>query len=153
MAICSGHTMEKQMFANKITIFCVAMSFAVTAHQTYSQAPVTMPEMMVYDLDAVEANERGGMVARTISAATIRVTHAEWAAGSRVPNHNHPDEHIIYVIEGRMRAFSGEQETVVEAGQFIVYPAYVPHRHEYLEDTVTIAVSGPGRTEGGPPPR
>jgi len=141
--------MEKQMFANKITIFCVAMLFAVTAHQTYSQAPVTMPEMMVYDLDAVEANERGGMVARTISAATIRVTHAEWAAGSRVPNHNHADEAIIYVVEGRMRVFSGEQETVVEAGQVIVYPAHVPHRHEYLEDTVTIGLFGPGRAAGG----
>ena len=108
-----------------------------------------MPEMMVYDLDAVEANERGGMVARTISAATIRVTHTEWAAGSRVPNHNHADEAIIYVVEGRMRVFSGGQETVVEAGQVIVYPAHVPHRHEYLEDTVTIGLFGPGRAAGG----
>lgn len=137
------------MFKARITFLCVAILFAVTAHQTYSQAPVTMPEMAVYDLDSVVANERGGMVARTISAATIRVTHAQWAAGSMVPRHNHPDEAIIYVVEGRMRVVDGEQETVVEAGQFIVYPAYVPHRHEYLEDTVTIALFGPGRMAGG----
>ncbi len=138
------------MFKGRIIFLCAAILFAAIAHQTYSQAPVTTPELAVYDLDSVEANERGGMVARTISAATIRVTHAQWAAGSMVPRHNHPDEHIIYVLEGRMRVLDGEQETVVEAGQFIVYPAYVPHRHEYLEDTVTIALFGPGRMAGGP---
>jgi len=48
------------------------------------------------------------------------------------------------LLEGRLRAFSGDREFLLEPGDMVVVPAYVEHRYEALEDSVTVEAVGPG---------
>ena len=67
--------------------------------------------------------------------------------GPRVPRtiaHNHANELIVMLLEGRLRAFSGDREFLLEPGDMVVVPAYVEHRYEALEDSVTVEAVGPG---------
>ena len=75
---------------------------------------------------------------------------AEVAAGTSTTHHNHPDEEMVYVVEGRIRVFSGGNEVELGAGELAVFPAYVDHHYEAIEDSMTIEVFGPGRTFGAP---
>ena len=105
--------------------------------------------MTLYNLNEMEPRGQEGFQIRLISAATIRMLRSEVAAGASTPNHNHPDEEIVYLLEGRVRVISGEQEAVLEPGELVVFPAYVEHHYEAMENSVTIEIFGPGRTFGG----
>ncbi len=98
----------------------------------------------------MEPRGREGFSAHFVSAATIRMLRAEVAAGTSTTHHNHPDEEMVYVVEGRIRVFSGGNEVELGAGELVVFPAYVDHHYEAIEDSMTIEVFGPGRTFGAP---
>ena len=120
------------------------------AHQGLSQQPLMEPEMALYNLDEMEPRGREGYQAHLISAATIRMLRAEIAAGTSTTHHNHPDEEMVYVVDGRIRVFSGGNEVELGAGELVVFPAYVDHHYEAIVDSMTIEVFGPGRTFGAP---
>ena len=120
------------------------------AHQGLSQQPLMEPEMALYNLNEMEPRVREGFAAHLISAATIRMLRAEIAAGTSTTHHNHPDEEMVYVVDGRIRVFSGGNEVELGAGELVVFPAYVDHHYEAIVDSMTIEVFGPGRTFGAP---
>ena len=120
------------------------------AHQGLSQQPLMEPEMALYNFNELEPRVRAGFSAHLVSAATIRMLRAEVAAGTSTAHHNHPDEEMVYVVDGRIRVFSGGSEVELEAGELVVFPAYVDHHYEAIEDSMTIEVFGPGRTFGAP---
>ena len=120
------------------------------AHQGLSQQPLMEPEMALYNLNEMEPRVREGFAAHLISAATIRMLRAEIAAGTSTTHHNHPDEEMVYVVDGRIRVFSGGNEAELGAGELVVFPAYVDHHYEAIVDSMTIEVFGPGRTFGAP---
>lgn len=131
----------------------IASSAAVIlafAHQSLSQQPLMEPEMALYNFSEMEPRGREGFSAHFVSAATIRMLRAEVAAGTSTTHHNHPDEEMVYVVEGRIRVFSGGNEVELGAGELVVFPAYVDHHYEAIEDSMTIEVFGPGRTFGAP---
>jgi quercetin dioxygenase-like cupin family protein len=68
----------------------------------------------------------------------------EVATGHSTPDHNHPDEEIILLLEGRIKGVSGDKEFFLEPGEVIIIPAYVQHHYEAIESSVTIEVFGPG---------
>ena len=105
---------------------------------------ITTPVMELVKADDIEAREmRDGRVTQRISAATVGLIKVEWPAGTSTTAHNHANELVLHVLEGRLRAYSGGEEFVVEAGDVIVIPAWVDHRYEALEDSVTVEASGP----------
>ena len=120
------------------------------AHQGLSQQPLMEPEMALYNFNELEPRTREGFAAHLVSAATIRMLRAEVAAGTSTNHHNHPDEEMVYVVEGRIRVFSGGNEVELGAGELVVFPAYVDHHYEAIVDSMTIEVFGPGRTFGAP---
>ncbi len=120
------------------------------AHQSISQdQPLIEPEMTIHDLFGMEPRSREGFQVRLLSAATIRLLRSEIEAGYATTRHNHPDEEIVLLLEGRIRAYSGDEEFDLEPGELFLAPAYVDHYYEALEDSVTIEFFGPGRTFGG----
>ncbi len=53
--------------------------------------------------------------------------------GGVIPRHEHPWEHEIFVLKGRMRVKIGDDEYDVGEGYAIYIPPNVPH--EYINDT------------------
>lgn len=105
---------------------------------------ITTPAMEVVKAADIEAREmQDGRVTQRVTAATVGLIKVEWPAGTSTTAHNHANELVLHVLEGRLRAYSGDQEFVVEAGDVIVIPAWVDHRYEALEDSLTVEASGP----------
>ena len=72
------------------------------------------------------------------------------AKGAIVPKHEHVNEQLTYVIEGRMRFSLGEdgsQLVEVGAGEVLHIPANLPHSAEALEDTLDVDVFSPPRED------
>ena len=135
---------------NRLIITSSAAVILAFAHQVLSQQPLMEPEMALYNLNEMEPRSREGFQAHLISAATIRMLRAEVTAGTSTTHHNHPDEEMVYVVDGRIRVFSGGNEVELGAGELVVFPAYVDHHYEAIVDSMTIEVFGPGRTFGAP---
>ena len=128
---------------NKKIIFIVTLVFLVFSNAGSSQ--VTAPKMMLHSLENLESrNMEDGRVARRISGDAVGLIRVEWPAGTITTPHNHANELIVLLIEGRLRALGGETEFILMPGDLVVVPAYVEHGYEALEDSITIEAVGPG---------
>ena len=67
--------------------------------------------------------------------------------GAVIPAHQHPQEQTGYLVQGSLRFFGDEGETVVEAGSGWNFKGGVVHGVEVLEDTVAIEVFSPVRPD------
>lgn len=67
--------------------------------------------------------------------------------GAVVPEHQHLNEQLAYILEGALRFVIGGEERVVRAGEILVIPPHVPHSAEALEDTVDLDVFTPPRAD------
>lgn len=106
---------------------------------------IAMPAMEFHESGEIEARSmEDGRIVQRVSAATVSLIKVEWPAGTSTTAHNHANELVLHVLEGRLRAFSGDQEVIMEPGDVIVIPAWVDHRYEALEDSVTVEAVGPG---------
>ena len=128
---------------NKKIILLATLVFLVFSNPGSSQ--ITTPRMMLHNLDSLERrNAEDGRVTRRISGDAIGLIRVEWPAGTITTPHNHANELIVFLIEGRLRALSGETEFILVPGDLVVVPAYVEHGYEALEDSITIEAAGPG---------
>ncbi len=128
---------------NKKIIFIVTLIFLVFSNAGSSQ--ITAPKMMLHNLENLESrNMEDGRVTRRISGDAVGLIRVEWPAGTITTPHNHANELIVLLIEGRLRALGGETEYILMPGDLVVVPAYVEHGYEALEDSITIEAVGPG---------
>jgi quercetin dioxygenase-like cupin family protein len=70
--------------------------------------------------------------------------------GAIVPKHQHENEQLAYIIEGKLRFFLGEDgsEVVdVAGGDVLEIPSNLWHRAEALEDTIDLDVFVPPRQD------
>ncbi len=87
-----------------------------------------------------------GIERRTIaSGATMYQMHAELKAGSRLPEHSHPQEQIAHVVKGRMKMIVAGVVRELTAGEAVYLPSNVPHGVETIEDTTVIDTFSPPR--------
>ncbi len=136
---------------NRLIIALVSFLVLTFSVLGVSQQPLMEPEMRVEDLFGMEPRSPfEGLQIRGVTAATIRLITIQIEAGASTPNHNHPDEEMVLLLEGSIKAVSGDREFVLEPGEMFVAPAYVEHHYEALEDSRTIEVFGPGRSFGAP---
>jgi quercetin dioxygenase-like cupin family protein len=54
--------------------------------------------------------------------------------GNRVPLHTHPHEQVGMVLSGKAKLIIGDEERVVERGDFYCIPGNTPHGDECLGD-------------------
>jgi quercetin dioxygenase-like cupin family protein len=78
---------------------------------------------------------------------TMTVARIILAKGALVPRHQHPNEQITNVLEGRLRFVLGDEERIVAAGSTVLIPADLPHEVEALEDSVALDVFSPVRED------
>jgi unsaturated pyranuronate lyase len=87
---------------------------------------------------------------RLITGDNIMLTHVYLKKGSIVPQHNHHNEQITYILEGGLRFWIGEDESEVIdvlAGEVLHIPSLVKHKAEALEDTIDVDIFSPPRQD------
>lgn len=75
----------------------------------------------------------------TVTGEVIEVGRYRMARGTGAEAHRHPNEQIIYVLEGRLRARVGDDERVVASGDVVHIPPNVVHEIRALEDSLFLS--------------
>ncbi len=86
----------------------------------------------------------GRQLVHTETMTFARVTLRQ---GAVVPMHEHENEQIATVVEGRVLFRLDNEERQVEAGQTVPLAANVPHEVEALVDSVVLDVFSPVRED------
>jgi quercetin dioxygenase-like cupin family protein len=100
------------------------------------------------DLPREELNPQIGR--RYITGDSMMIAHIYLDKGAIVPKHEHENEQLTYVLEGRLRftlGADGDQVVDVAAGEVLQIPAHLPHSAEALEDTLDVDVFHPPRQD------
>ena len=89
-----------------------------------------MPIIDEGEMDVVEISpgaERRQIVDAGRGAQSLTVADLTLAPGASVPNHVHPTEEAMVILEGELESVLGEDRCVVEAGQTVLAPPMVKH--------------------------
>ncbi len=87
---------------------------------------------------------------RLITGDRMMLAHVYLKKDCVVPMHSHENEQLTYVLEGGLRFWIGEDESVtvdVLPGQVLVIPSQVPHKALALADTLDVDVFSPPRQD------
>lgn len=76
-------------------------------------------------------------------------THVYWQIeeGARLPEHSHPHEQIVNMLEGRYELVVGGEPFVLNAGDVLVIPGGTPHGGHAHTDCRILDVFSPVREE------
>jgi quercetin dioxygenase-like cupin family protein len=89
-----------------------------------------------------------GIKRRTMtSGKTMYQMVAELEAGSRMPEHRHPQEQVVHILQGRMRLIVEGQPHELATGDSFYLASNVPHSVETLENTRVLDTFSPPRDE------
>jgi len=86
---------------------------------------------------------------------TRRYVHGEKAMfvrfelkkGAIIPEHQHPNEQITYILSGSVRVTIAGEDWIVKKGEVVIIPSNVPHAFEALEDTIDFDLFSPPRQD------
>ena len=81
------------------------------------------------------------------SGQTMYQMMAHLDAGSRMPEHKHPNEQIVHILSGRMRLIVEGTPHELVTGDSFYLPSNVPHGVETLEETHVLDTFSPPRDE------
>ena len=87
---------------------------------------------------------------RYITTERVMLAHIYLEAGSVVPYHEHENEQLTYILEGKLRFWLGDDESdVVDvgAGEVLHIPSWLPHKAEALETTLDVDIFAPPRQD------
>jgi quercetin dioxygenase-like cupin family protein len=87
---------------------------------------------------------------RLITGEHVMLSHVYIKKGAVVPQHNHHNEQITYILEGALRFWIGEDEEEVidvRSGEVLHIPSLVKHKAEALEDTLDVDIFSPPRQD------
>lgn len=88
-----------------------------------------------------------GIGRQMLHTGRMTVARIHLAAGAVVPRHEHENEQVANVVEGRLRFVVGDEEIEVGAGESLAIPSGVPHEVVALEDALVIDVFSPVRED------
>jgi quercetin dioxygenase-like cupin family protein len=76
-------------------------------------------------------------------------THVYWQieAGAKLPEHSHPHEQIVNVLEGKYELLVGGEPHVLNQGDVLVIPGGVPHSGTAHMECRILDVFSPVREE------
>jgi quercetin dioxygenase-like cupin family protein len=87
---------------------------------------------------------------RLISTDRMMLAQVYLQKGCVVPTHAHENEQLTYILEGVLRFWLGEDQTVVvdvAAGEVLHIPSHLPHKAEALETTLDVDIFCPPRQD------
>jgi quercetin dioxygenase-like cupin family protein len=81
------------------------------------------------------------------SGKTMYQMLARLEVGSRMPEHEHPQEQIVHVLSGRMKLIVRGMPHELAAGDSFYLASHVSHGVETLEETAVLDTFSPPRDE------
>ena len=87
---------------------------------------------------------------RLITGERMMLAHVYLKKGCIVPQHQHENEQLTYILEGALRFRIGKdrsEEVIVRAVEVLHLPSNVWHEAEALEDTLDVDVFSPPRSD------
>ncbi|MBA2430728.1 MAG: cupin domain-containing protein [Chthoniobacterales bacterium] len=89
-----------------------------------------------------------GIMRQTITTgSTMYQMRARLKKGSRLPEHQHPQEQIVHVVSGRIVVIAAGTRHELAAGESFYLAANVPHAVETIEETQAIDTFSPPRED------
>ena len=89
-----------------------------------------------------------GIRRRTITYGTSMYQMiAKLDAGSRMPEHKHPQEQIVHILEGRMKLIVSGVPHELKGGESFYLASNIPHGVETIDDTMVLDTFSPPRDE------
>jgi quercetin dioxygenase-like cupin family protein len=89
-----------------------------------------------------------GIRRRTIAnGTTMYQMVARLDAGSRMPEHKHPQEQIVHILEGRMKLIVSGVPHELRRGESFYLAANVPHGVQTIEETMVLDTFSPPRDD------
>lgn len=88
-----------------------------------------------------------GYYGKFVHSETMTAAHWEIKAGNRVPEHAHPHEMIVNLIEGQFEMTIGGETHAMAPGDVAIVPSNVPHSAFAITDCKAIDVFSPRREE------
>ena len=89
-----------------------------------------------------------GIRRRTITHGTSMYQQiAQLDAGSLMPEHKHPQEQIVYILEGRMKLIVSGVPHELKGGESFYLASNVPHGVETILDTMVLDTFSPPRDD------
>ena len=85
-----------------------------------------------------------------ITGERVMLTHIYMKKGAVVPMHQHENEQLSYLLEGKLRFWVGSEEdppVIVQAGEVLRLPSNVPHRAEAVQNSLAIDIFSPPRQD------
>ncbi|MGH6985994.1 MAG: cupin domain-containing protein [Caulobacteraceae bacterium] len=106
-----------------------------------------MPVIDTAELEVLD--KRPGWRGRLIHSANMTFAHWEFDAGADIHEHDHLQEEVWHVLEGRLEMTIGEERCEVGAGMVAIVPADVRHSVRALAAGKAIVADFPLRTDFG----
>ena len=88
-----------------------------------------------------------GVKVRFVHSGSMTVAYWEIDAGSSVPEHSHPHEQIMTVLEGQITFFLGAETQKMGEGSAVVIQPNVPHGGEAIVNCRLLDVFHPVRED------
>ena len=97
------------------------------------------------DLNGMEFDVLKGTNRKVLQGSNLTMLFLDREANV-VQDHSHPQEQVVYLLEGRLKVtLEGEGTREVEAGNAVQIPGGLPHRIETLTQARIVSVYSPAR--------
>ncbi|MGE0816544.1 MAG: cupin domain-containing protein [Vicinamibacterales bacterium] len=104
--------------------------------------------MPFYALDALPARQLfPGFVARLVHTPFVTQSFVQCDAGASFPEHSHPHEQTVVVLEGELELHADGQTHRLRPGDVYVIPGDVPHAGTAIVDTRVLDIFSPVRED------
>jgi quercetin dioxygenase-like cupin family protein len=90
-----------------------------------------------------------GWKARYFHSASMTFAHYDFAAGSSIREHHHPEEEVYEVLEGELEVTIDGISQIAKPGVVAIVPANSHHSVQALTDGRLIVVGHPSRPDFG----
>jgi len=117
-------------------------------HKDLAARPADNQGMTVVALNEVASREIfPGFQARVVHSARVSESWVEAEAGASFPEHRHPHEQIVNVLQGELELTVGGVTHRLTAGQVLVIAPEVPHSGRAISQCRVLDVFAPTREE------
>ena len=82
-----------------------------------------------------------------VSGKTMYQMLAQLTAGSKMPEHQHPQEQIVHILSGRMKLIVQGTPHELATGDSFYLASGIPHGVETMEETRVLDTFSPPRDE------
>jgi quercetin dioxygenase-like cupin family protein len=104
--------------------------------------------MKLYNWESVgEEQLNDKLTRRVIFGDKVMIARIFLKKGCMVPTHHHESEQMTTVYSGSLKFVIDGREVIVNAGETLHIPSFVPHSAEALEDTDETDVFSPIRLD------